>query len=44
MVRFLLRRVVLGAGVVFLTAVFAYGSWRVLRADQFAGEGLLSGT
>ncbi len=44
MARFLLRRVVLGAGVVFLTAVFAYGSWRVLRADQFAGEGLVSGT
>lgn len=44
MARFLLRRLVSGAGVVLFTAVFAYGSWRVLRSDQYAGEGLLGGT
>lgn len=44
MVRFLLRRLLSGVGVVVLTAVFAYGSWRVLRADQFVGQGLVSGT
>lgn len=44
MARFLLRRLVSGAGVVLLTAVFAYGSWRVLRADQYGGQPLIEGT
>ena len=44
MVRYLIRRVLTGAGVVVATAVFAYGGWRVLRPELFPGQGLLSGT
>ena len=44
MVRFLLRRILTGAGVVIATAVFAYGGWRALRGDQFPGQSLTGGT
>jgi peptide/nickel transport system permease protein len=40
MLLYVLRRLVLGFGVVVVTAIFAYGGWRFLRSDlpEFSGS------